>query len=234
MQLEVACVVTMVPRCFPSGEKTRTPPGPVAKQITGLIHRHTVGQAGPVSNHGRRIEEQPRLLDGPVLGDRKGHPYCALRIGVGYIERAIVRRKSDPVGTRQFIGQQGYLSATAHRESVDPLMRKFLCRIFHLSLETVRGVGEVQVPIGMEDGVVGTVEAMTLVSVGEREKFRLREVQRRIQSGDTAVPVLAKHQMTARVEQESVGPGFAASGRLSRVPRRTKVQARSLALLPTS
>ena len=112
-------------------------------------------------------------------------------------------------------------------EPVDAVEIEFLGRVGVQSDQAVWGIGEVQVAVGFEDPVVGAVEPLAVVAIGQR-----RERSAGLQPGDPAVAVLAEDQPPLGVHQQAVGSRLTASGRCAGIAAGLEEDADPPALLP--
>ena len=118
-QFDVAWPVLSVPRCLPSGEKTSTPPGPVANRLPCSSTSRPSGAPWRVLASSVRVEEHLALADRAVLEHRKRHADRPRPVRVGHVERLLVRRERDAVGPLELFGEQRHLAV--RRDAIDAL-----------------------------------------------------------------------------------------------------------------
>src|SRR5262249_50901178 len=144
------------------------------------------------------------LAERTVGLDLERHPHSLLGIGIGHVERLLIRRKGDAVGPGHVLGQQRQFAVLA--QAVDATEIQLARGIVPVLLQAVGRIGEVEIAVGLEDAVVGAVEALALVAVGQRGLLAVL-----FQAGDAAVAVLTEDQPALGIEQQAVGAGFAAA-----------------------
>ena len=79
-------------------------------------------------------------------------------------------------------------------------------RIVVLAQEAVGGIGEVEVAVRLVDGVVGAVEPLALVAIGEDLELAVG-----FEPGDATVAVLAEDEPSLGVHGQPVRARFAAA-----------------------
>jgi hypothetical protein len=151
----------MVPRCFPCGENTQTPPGPCPVQIAFGVQLHAVRQ--PVflfpKWHQRTRARYSRIR--PAARRTASKP-CVFRRSWRYTG-SFRRRKGDAVRPRQIADHSLQLPACETENAVEP---QFLLWIVILLEQTVRRIGEVQGSVRrLIYQVIGTVQPFPLEPV---------------------------------------------------------------------
>src|SRR5205823_1425291 len=112
----------------------------------------------------------------------------------------LVGRESDSVGSDQLGCGQLHLAVL---DAEDAAERQLLARIVVDARQPERWVGEVERAVRAVDEVVGAVEALALVAIGEH-----RERAGALQASDAAVAVLVDGEPPVAVERQAVGAGL--------------------------
>ena len=80
-------------------------------EMAVLVDLETVGQPRESLFHRRGgVIDDAALAERPVFFHGEGLPDRGFGIGLGHVERFKIRRKSDAVGTRHFLGEEGELA----------------------------------------------------------------------------------------------------------------------------
>ena len=111
-----------------------------------------------------------------------------------------IRRKSETVGVGNFLGYQFHFSRRRH--TVYPGKIQFsLGSVWNVGIRSIkpRGVGEVNVTITLANQVIGAVQPLSFVALGEdgdRPIF--------LHSANPAIPVFCGNQTPLLIERKAV------------------------------
>ena len=148
--------------------------GTGAVEVSLLIDLHAVGAAGTFIRS--CVVEEFSFGEGAVGLNAVAHPYL-LRLGVADVEIFLVGRKGDAVGTGEVADEKLQLCTSGGcagflfervRDTVDAVDLELLGGVgVFLRGQTVGRIGEVERAVGFVDEVVGAVELLALIGVGE-------------------------------------------------------------------
>ena len=188
-------------------------------QVPRRVDREAVGHAavGAV----RQVEQHAALVDPEVVVDGIGHPLPGRAVRVGDVEGALVGREPDAVGPGLAVGQQ--VDRAVGVETVDAVPVE-LGRLGRG--EAVRRVGEEGGAARVVDDVVGAVEALALVAVGQRDPGAVG-----LDPRQAAVAVLAQHDAALEIEGQPVRAALPAGLELGQ-EHRVEEHARAVRLRP--
>src|SRR6516165_115011 len=109
-------------------------------------------------------------------------------------------RQCDAAGRGQLRSDQEHGAVTDREDAAE---RQFLAGVAEPSRQAERRVGEVQRPVRAVHQVMGAVQPLSYVTIGEHG-----DVTVRLDADDAPVPVLANGEPPVRVEGEPVGAGL--------------------------
>src|SRR5437016_13591876 len=89
-------------------------------------------------------------------------------------------------------------------QAEDTAVGQLLARIFEEFRKTERRVGEIQSSIGTVDEVIGAVQALALISIGQDGQLPVL-----LETRHTAVAVFVDGESLLRIEREAIGTGLA-------------------------
>src|SRR6266481_5175881 len=130
------------------------------------------------------------------------HDDLFLLIPVVYVEVLLVGRKCKPIRATQFVGQQLDLFPVS-RYAEDTAVGQFFSWIVEELRESERRVGEIQRSVGLVDEVIGTVEPLSFVAVGQHRKLPVL-----FHANDPTIAVLVDGEPSLLIERETVGTGL--------------------------
>ena len=220
----------IVPRCFPSGDNTITPPGPVAHRLPVGVDLQSVGQALACADHARRIEQDASVVDRAIRLHVEYAPDRRLFIRLRDVETLLVRGKRQAVRPGHVAREQADLSGRG--TTVDPGERNLAERILPLLLQTVCGIGEIQIAVAAKHGVVGTIESFALMANGKWREIRLGIGERCIHARHAAITVLTEHQPSFRIDEEAVRSGFTTARLFAGITGWLQIEPLTLPFLP--
>ena len=146
------------------------------------------------------VEEHLATGHRAAIVERVPHDDLFGGVPVADVEVALIGRQRDAIRPRQLRGNQRHL-AVAHGE--DAAERQLLLRVCECRGQAERRVGEVQGPVGGVHEVVGAVQPLAVILVGEDG-----DVAVRLNADHAPVPVLADGQPAFGVEGEPVRAGL--------------------------
>ena len=173
----------------------------------------------------RAVEEGLAGIERAVGLDVEHLPDRRLGIGLGHIETLLIGGKADAVGTGHRVAQERYRAVGG--DPVDATEVEFAALVVEALGEAVGGVGEVDRAGGVNGDVVGAVEPLPLVVVGDGP---LAPAGR--EPADAAVAMLAGDEVALTVEREAVAAALVAVGAGAGEAGRLEVGRQPFPLLP--
>ena len=167
-------------------------------------NRQAIGQAGRIVAHEvRGVGELARA--GHVAGrvERIGHPDRPPGVGVGDIQRVAVGREGDAVGLAQRAVEQ--VHAAVDIDAVDAVDRLFLDRRIVAILQAIGRIGEEHRAVAPCRHVIGTVETLAFVAVGQRGA----RLGGRVQARDQARARIGQQHAATGLGVKAIGAGLA-------------------------
>lgn len=120
-----------------------------------------------------------------------------MRVGVSDVDALLVGGESDAVGAGHVVDEQFQLAVA---DAVDAVELEFLGGVVVLFGEAVGRVGEIEIAVRLIDSVVGAVEPLAFVLVGENGDLTVF-----LGAGDAAVTVFAGGEAAGLIEGQTVG-----------------------------
>ena len=167
------------------------PGAPAAPQIAGDVAAETVGRAGAAVHEHPAVGELAAVVDHVIDLDQP----VGIAARLHDVEALLVRREADAVRPHEIVGHHRHLAAR-----VDPVDIRGQFRLL-LVADVVAGdavgrIGEPDRAVGMGGDVVGRVEPLAVVAVGDRGDGAVI-----LGAADAARAVLAADQRPARSRQ---------------------------------
>src|SRR5713101_7770283 len=130
------------------------------KDFAHRVHLHSFWSAFLGLRPGGSVEEDPPFAQRDVFANGISHPDGVPCVGVGDVERSLVRGESNPVRSRKLFGQQRQFAV--RRQPVNAAEVELPARVVESPRKAEGRVGEVKISIGLENQVVWAVQALAL------------------------------------------------------------------------
>ena len=170
-------------------------------EVSIRVESHAVRIAGSLP--GAHVHEQPPVRHGTVRLDVVAHDDPLVRVVDK--ERLFIRRQYDAVGSVEVLQQQ---AQPAVLQEKDPLIGQLLLEIPRAESTATARVGEIQRPIGSKYQVVGTVQALAFIAIGQdcSPAVPLESDHRSVGLGRVDDPSFAVHDHAVGAKPDIRGP----------------------------